>query len=158
VVLLQSTPSTPDLLIAQLTVELYTILVKLEGNIEVEAILNDGLQVISICQDVWEKLKSPIHTNRAMTMELANGSYDRTMGLLPNLQAVIGECDFYLQVQVIETASFEMLLGCSFFTLVQASTRHFFSGDSHITLLNPNSAKAVTLPTRPCIYSVLGFH
>jgi len=49
VALLQSTPSTPDLLIAQPTIGLYTILVKLEGNIEVEAILDDGSQVISIC-------------------------------------------------------------------------------------------------------------
>jgi len=55
--------SLPDLLIAQLTVELCTIPVKLEENIEVEAILDDGSQVISIRQDVWEKLKSSIHTN-----------------------------------------------------------------------------------------------
>jgi len=72
--------------------------VKLEGYIEVEAILDDGSQVISIRRDVWEKLKSPIHTNQAMTMESANGSHNRTMGLLPNLRVVIGECDFYLQV------------------------------------------------------------
>jgi len=91
-----------------------------------------------------------------MTMESANGSHDRTMGLLPNLRVVIGECNFYLQVQVIESASFEMLLGRPFFTLAQASTRHFFSGDSHITLL-PNSAKAVTLPTHPHVCPVLDF-
>jgi len=98
VVLLQDTSSSPDLLIAQSIVELHTIPVKLEGNIEVEAILDDGSQVISIHRDVWEKLKSLIHTNQAMTMESANGSRNRTMGLLPNLRAVIGECDFYLQV------------------------------------------------------------
>ena len=93
-----------------------------------------------------------------MTMESANGSRDRTMELLPNLQVVIGECNFYLQVQVIKTASFEMLLGHPFFTLAQESTRHFFLGDSHITLLDPNSAKAVTLPTCLCICSASGFH
>jgi len=63
VALLQGASSSPDLLIVQLTVELRTILVKLEGNVEVEAILDDGSQVISIRRDVWEKLKSPIHTN-----------------------------------------------------------------------------------------------
>ena len=121
-VLLQGASSSPDLLIVQPTVELCTIPVKLEGNVEVEAILDDSSQVVSIYRDVWEKLKSPIHTNQAMTMELANGSRDRTMGLLPNLRVIIGECNFYLQVQVIESASFEMLLGCPFFTLAQAST------------------------------------
>ena len=95
---------------------------KLEENVEVEAILDDGSQVISIRRDIWEKLKSLIHTNQAMTMESANGSCDRTMGLLPNLRVIIGECDFYLQVQVIESASFEMLLERLFFTLAQTST------------------------------------
>jgi len=79
------------------------------------------------------------------------------MGLLPNLQVIIGECDFYLQVQVIESALFKMLLEHPFFTLSQASTQHFFSGDSYITLLDPNSAKAITLPTRPRVYPVLDF-
>jgi len=50
-----------------------------------------------------------------------------------------------------------MLLGRPFFTLAQASTRHFFSGDSHITLLDPNSAKAVTLPTHPRVCPVSDF-
>jgi len=71
VALLQGASSSPDLLIAQPTVELRTILVKLEGNVEVEAILDDGSQVISIRRDVWEKLKSPIHTNQAMCHDLA---------------------------------------------------------------------------------------
>jgi len=47
-VLLQSASSSPDLLIVQPTVELRTIPVKLEGNVEVEAILDDSLQVVSI--------------------------------------------------------------------------------------------------------------
>ena len=74
VALLQGASSSPDLLIVQPTVELCTILVKLEENVEVEAILYNGSQVVSIYRDVWEKLKSPIHTNQAMTMESANGS------------------------------------------------------------------------------------
>jgi len=52
VALLQGTSSSLDLLIAQPTVELRTIPVKLEGNIEVEAILDDSSQVISIYQNV----------------------------------------------------------------------------------------------------------
>ena len=86
-------------------------------------------------------------------MDLAIEQWDfcQTSELL--LESVI-----FIQVQVIETVSFEMLLGHPFFTLVQASTQHFFSGDSHITLLDPNSTKAVTLPTCPHICSVSGFH
>lgn len=153
----QNTLSSLDLLIVQPTVKLCTIPVKLEENVEVEAILDNGSQVISIHQDVWKRLRSPIHTNQAITMESANGSHDRMMGLLLNLWVVINKCDFYLQVQVIESTLFRMLLRCSFFTLAQASTQHFFPGNFYITLLDPNSAKLVILPICPCICCVLGF-
>jgi len=64
------------------------------------------------------------------------------MDLLPNLQVTIRNCDFYLQVQVIDNTSYEMLLEQSFLTLAQANTRHFSNGDSHITLVDPNSNSA----------------
>jgi len=58
VVLLQGTLSSPDLLIVQPTVELHTIPVKLEENIEVEAILDDGLQVILFTEMSGKNLNS----------------------------------------------------------------------------------------------------
>ena len=51
-------------------------------------------------------------------MELANRSCDRTIELLPNLQIVIKKYDFYFQIQVIKSISFEILFGYLFFTLI----------------------------------------
>jgi len=75
------------------------------------------------------------------------------MGLLPNLRVTIRNCDFYLQVQVIDDTSYEILLGRPFLTLAQANTRHFSNGDSHITLVDPNSQAVITIPTQPRIHS-----
>jgi hypothetical protein len=46
-----------------------------------------------------------------MVMELANKSKDKTMGLLQDLKIEIGGYDFYLQVQVVKDAPYEMFLG-----------------------------------------------
>ncbi|KAF5348858.1 hypothetical protein D9756_009753 [Leucocoprinus leucothites] len=146
--LIQSATSPPNLIVAKSVVELRTVPVKLEGCIDIDAVLDEGSQVIGLRSDVWEKLGLPIHSNQTMVMQSANKSCNVTKGLLPNLRVTIGNCDFYLQAQVIDGTSYEMLLGRPFLTLAQANTRHFSNGDSHLTLVDPNSQAVITVPTR----------
>lgn len=132
--LIQSTPApVGDLVVAKPVMELRTLPVTLEGQLEVNAILDEGSQIIGLRRDLWEKLGLPIHYN---------------------LRVSIGECDFYLQVQVADNTSYEMLLGRPFLALAQANTRHFANGDSHITLVDPNSHSIITVPTKPRIRSL----
>ena len=147
--LLQSTSLPSNLIVGKSIVELRTIPLRLEGHISVEAVLDEGSQVIGLRCDIWEKLGLPIHPEQTMVMQSANKSCNTTMGLLPNLRVTIGNYDFYLQVQVIDNTSYEMLLGRPFLTLTQANTRHFSNGDSHITLVDPNSQAVITIPTQP---------
>ena len=82
-----------------------------------------------------------------MNMISANASSNQTLGLIHNLKATVdGENDFYLQVQVIENASYEMLLGRPFLTLTEAMTQHHANGDS---CLDPNTKATITIPTKP---------
>ncbi|KAF5355122.1 hypothetical protein D9756_005719 [Leucocoprinus leucothites] len=153
--LIQSTPApVGDLVVAKPVMELRTLPVTLEGQLEVNAILDEGSQIIGLRRDLWEKLGLPIHSDQTMLLESANKSCNTTMGLLHNLRVSIGECDFYLQVQVADNTSYEMLLGRPFLALAQANTRHFANGDSHITLVDPNSHSIITVPTKPRIRSL----
>jgi len=86
-----------------------------------------------------------------MVMESANKSQDQTLGLLQDLKLTIGGYTFYLQVQVVEDAPYELLLGLPFKTLTNMVTRTFSNGDSHITLTDPNTQAMITVPTRKCI-------
>jgi hypothetical protein len=88
-----------------------------------------------------------------MIMESANSSRESTLGLLWDLPVQIRQSTFYLQVQVVENASYEMLLGRPFLTLTEAHTHYYTNSDSHITLLDPNSHNTFTIPTRPRIRS-----
>lgn len=142
-----------NLIVANDVEDLRTIELEVEGKIKVDAILDEGSQIISMRRDVWEKLGIPMRSDKFMVMESANSSREPTMGFLPNLRVSVGDCTLYLQVQVVENASYEILLGRPFLTLTQANTRHLSNGGSYITLVDPNSNQVVTVPTKPRIRS-----
>lgn len=139
--------TTENLIVAKQTEELRVIDTLIQG-IKVVATVDDGSQIVSIRQDMWEKIGLPIRSDKIMVMESANKSKDATMGLLQDLKIDIGGYDFYLQVQVVKDAPYEMLLGRPFFTLTQATHKHFDNGESRLTLLDPNSGDKITFPTR----------
>jgi hypothetical protein len=120
----------------------------LNDNVHVEAILDEGSQIIALRKDIWEKMGVPVCSDHKMNMISVNASSNQTIGLIHDLKVTIGAYNFYLQVQVVENALYEMLLGCPFLTLMEANTQHYANGDSHITLQDPNSKAIITLPTR----------
>ena len=70
------------------------------------------------------------------------------MGLSQDLKVKIGGYNFYLQVQVVKNAPYEMLLGQPFHTFTNATHHHFTNGDSHLTLINLNMHAIITIPTQ----------
>ncbi|KAF8800844.1 hypothetical protein BYT27DRAFT_7227300 [Phlegmacium glaucopus] len=128
--------------------ELRAIDVSIEGILNIEAVVDDGSQIINLRQDCWAKLGIPLRADHAIVMESANTSKNRTMGLLHDLRIIIGGYNFYVQAQVVRDAAYEMLIGRPFFTLTRATTQHFQNGDAHITLVDPNTHAVITIPTR----------
>jgi hypothetical protein len=135
------------LIVAKHMEELRVIDVKIHG-IKVIATVDDGSQIISICQDIWEQIGLPLRSDKITVMESANKTRNETMGLLQDLKISIGGYDFYLQVQVVKDTPYEMLLGRPFFTLTQATHKHFDNRESCLTLFDPNTQDMITFPTR----------
>ena len=154
----QSTPSNvfnanvaedqDRLIVAKHAEGLRVIDILIQG-VKVIATVDDGSEIVSIRQDVWERIGLPIRSDKIMIMESANKTRDQTMGLLQDLKINIRGYDFYLQVQVVKDAPYEMLLGMPFYTLTSADHKHFDNGDSRLTLLDPNTGDTITIPTRP---------
>ncbi|KAF6742137.1 hypothetical protein DFP72DRAFT_831236, partial [Ephemerocybe angulata] len=113
-----------------------------------DAILDDGSQIIAVSREVWERLGIPLRSDRIMTMEAANRSQNDSMGLLQNLKVRFGDMDLYLQVQVMENASYDVLLGRPFHSLTRAIIHHEMDGDASVVIHDPNSTKVVMLPTK----------
>jgi len=137
-----------NIIVADHSVNLRVLDLILNDKIQVEAILDEGSQIVGLRKDIWEKLGVPIWSDHKMNMVSANASSNQTIGLIHDLKVTIGVYNFYLQVQVVENASYEMLLGRPFLTLTEANTQHWANGDSHITLQDPNLKAIITLPTK----------
>ena len=86
-----------------------------------KCILDGGAQVVIMCHDVWAKLNFPITANKSMRMESANSSTYQTLGMLENIPITLGSVTVKLQIQVVDDAPFEVLLGCPFFDILSAS-------------------------------------
>jgi len=84
-IFLQSTYTPFDLIVAKSIIELHIISLRLEGYISVEAVFDEGSQVIGLYCDIWKRLGLPIHSDQTMVMQSTNKSCNTTMGLLPNL-------------------------------------------------------------------------
>ena len=138
---------TTSSLLTILLIYVWVLDLTLDDKVQVEAILDEGSQIVGLWKDIWEKLGVPVRSNHKMNMISANASSNQTIGLIHDLKVTIGAYNFYLQVQVIKNASYEMLLGQPFLTLTEANTQHYVNGDSHITLQDPNSKAIITLPT-----------
>jgi len=53
--------------------ELPMIEATLDGTIMVTGIIDSGCQVVIICSDIWERLRTPMKHEQVMFMESANG-------------------------------------------------------------------------------------
>jgi hypothetical protein len=73
-----------------------------------------------------------------MIMESANNTRNHTLSLIQNVRLTLGPISLLLQIQVIEDAPFEVLLGRPFFALSSCITEDSTNGESYITIRDPN--------------------
>jgi urease gamma subunit len=128
--------STDNIMVAKHVEELRVIEVYIQ-EVKVIATVDDGSQILSIRQDIWEKFGLLIRSDKTMVMESANKTKDETIGLLQDLKITIDGYNFYVQVQVVKEAPYKMLLGRPFFMFTQATHKHYADGESRLTLYDP---------------------
>ncbi|KAG5221321.1 Plp [Salix suchowensis] len=126
---------------------LRVITLKLEDTHFVSCILDSGSQIISMRRAIWEALAIPLDLDKGLVMESANLTTNKTLGLARNIKASIGELDFYLQIQVVESAPYDILLGRPFHCLLSAVTQDYPDGRQDISLRDPNSDLRISIPT-----------
>jgi hypothetical protein len=119
--------------------------------VEPECILDGGAQVVVMRKDVWSRLQAPIVASRAMPMESANASTTMTLGLIEDHPVQLGPITIYLQIQVVEEAPFEVLLGRPFFDVISCSEVSSAGGKHEIRVKDPKTGKLYVFATQPRI-------
>jgi hypothetical protein len=82
-----------------------------------------------------------------LNIQSANGEVNKSLGLARNVPMRIGEITLYVQIHVIQSPAYDILLGRPFDILTESIVRNFTNEDQTITLRDPNSGICAMVPT-----------
>jgi hypothetical protein len=80
-------------------------------------------------------------------MQSANGSCNKSLGLVENLKLEISGMKLHIQAHVIRNLAYNVLLGRPFDILTALHIKNYRDASQTITITDPNSSKMVSIPT-----------
>ena len=129
---------------------LHSILLVVDGQDKVEAILNPGCQVVAMSEEVCNMLALYYDLTIRLHMVSANGGIDQALRLACNVPFLVSNITLYLQVHVLCAPSYDILLGCPFNILTQSIIRNYMDKNQIITIIDLNTGQKVTILTILC--------
>jgi hypothetical protein len=115
----------------------------------VECILDPGCQVITMSASWCNELGLAYDPSIKLNMQLANGNCNLSLGPARNVPFLISSLTFYLQVHIVQSPAYDVLLGQLFDILTESVIRNFANEDQTITIHNPNTSRKITIPIVP---------
>ena len=103
---------------AEFSLPLREIKVHINNRCTEAGILDQGSQIVVICEDLAKEAGVLINTKWTLRMEGANGSTLCTLSCAKDLNMCIGDVSFTIHAHVVRTAPFRLLLGCPFHNLL----------------------------------------
>ncbi len=141
---------TPDILVvARESSALRSIFPRVDHQQIVEAILDPGSQIIAMSEGVCMDLALIYDPTIVLNMQSANGEVDKSLGLARNVPLLIGDITLYVQVHIIRSPAYDILLGRPFDILTESVVRNYANEDQTVTIMDPNSRRCATVPTWP---------
>jgi hypothetical protein len=138
------------LVVAKESHALRSIVPIVDGALPVECILDSGCQIVGMSHAVWMALKKELNPTHTVSMQSANGTVDRSLGIVENLSFRFGTIELQLQVHVIDDPAYDILLGRPFDVLTESSIKNFRNEDQTITITDPNDSRRIaTMQTHP---------
>jgi hypothetical protein len=116
---------------------------------EVESIIDLGSQIIAMSKAVCHDIGLAYDPSIKLNMHLANSEVDQSLGLSRNVPCKINTITLYLQIHIIRSPAYNILLGQPFDILTKSTVKNFPNKDQTITIVNPNTKRSVTIPTLP---------
>ncbi|EPS93242.1 hypothetical protein FOMPIDRAFT_1086373, partial [Fomitopsis schrenkii] len=113
-----------------------------------ECVLDSGAQMVVMRKEVWEKVGGTLLPEEGVIMETANRATVRTVGKANGLVFNFDdEVEVRLNVQVVDSAPFDVLLGRPFFAATSCVTKDHEDGKTEVTLTDPGTKKKVQVRT-----------
>jgi hypothetical protein len=116
---------------------------------EVEDIIDPGSQIIAMSEAVCHDIGLAYDPSIKLHMQSANGEVDQSLSLSHNIPCKINTITLYLQIHIIWSLAYDILLGQPFDVLTESTVKNFPNEDQTITIVDPNTKCSITIPTLP---------
>jgi len=121
--------------------------VLVNGVVEEEALLDSGLQIVSMTQEIAVTNKITWDPSLSIQLQSANRSLSRTCGLAKNVPFTLGDITVPLQAHVIDMAPYKILLGRPFDTITESMIINDCEGNQTINITCLNMGARAAIPT-----------
>ncbi|KAF8229250.1 hypothetical protein L208DRAFT_1287589, partial [Tricholoma matsutake] len=115
----------------------------------IEVILDPSSQIITMSEAVCHHLSLQYDPCIHLHMQSANGDVDESLGLACNVSARIGNIVVYIQVHVIHSPAYDILLSHPFDVLMHSIVCNFPNKVQTITISDLNTGLVSTILTKP---------
>ena len=149
--MLQPGEKSRELIVTKESHLLCSIMVLVDNQEHIKAIVDPGPQIIAISDAVCNDLGLSYDPTIQLNMQSANGTVDHFLGLARNIPCCLGDVTLYFQIHVICDSAYNILLGQPFEVLMESVVRNFKNEleDQMITVHDPNSNWISTVPMLP---------
>ena len=142
-------PDPDRLIIAKDSCAVRSIFAVIDSTKRKECILDPGCQIVAMSEDTCHDLSLVYDPMIRLNMQSANGNTDWSLGLARNVPFTIGTITLYMQVHIIGSPAYDILLGRPFDILTESIVRNFSNEDQTVTITDPNTGQRHTIPTFP---------
>ncbi|KAK0446598.1 uncharacterized protein EV420DRAFT_1648031 [Desarmillaria tabescens] len=112
-----------------------------------ECVVDGGSQIVSMAEHIATSLGIGWDPDITIHMQSANGSLVKTLGLAKNVPFLFQDIVVYLQVHVIDSPAYKVLLGRPFDVVTESLIKNNSDGGQVITITDPNTGRRCTIPT-----------
>ena len=112
-------PESECLIIAKKSCGVQCIMALVDNSQQVECVLNPGCQIIAMLEFTCHSLRLAYDLKIILQMQLANGNLDSSLGLSRNVPFRFNTITVYLQVHIVQSPAYTVLLRRPFDVLTQ---------------------------------------
>ena len=116
---------------------------------EIECIVDSGSQIISMLAKITNSLGIIYDPNIILNLQSANRTIDKSLGLARNIPCLIGDITFYLQIYILQSPAYDILLGHPFDILACSILMMLNPHETMLTITDLNLGLRRTIPTFP---------
>jgi hypothetical protein len=127
---------------------LWSIMMVVDNREEVEGIIDPGCQIKAMSEVVCHDIGLVYNPSIKLNMQLANGEVDQSLSLSCNVPCKINTITLYLQIHIIQSPAYDILLGQPF-DVHRINSQELPNENQTITIIDPNTKHSVTIPTLP---------